>query len=270
MDDHCFLDTTLLVEALLKTTSRRRRARSTIRQFKRSTLPVYAVKEFKAGALANYVWLHNHLAETRSLAKTYSVLTRNMRRPGRVSTSLEALEAASAAILGSDLATAQTSTETDRLTAETLMLEIRRLILKAWADRRKICTETAQELACFVEDAPYYDDETGMIFLPNTKCPKDHDCSYAPGLRVRKKELDILLQVIKGSTRAEDNRRRAALHTLKNTPKRIFDDSNCRSLGDAYFALHCPQDATILTSNVKDHKPLAESLGRTVTEYVFS
>lgn len=270
MTDHCFLDTTLLAEALLKTNARRRKAKSTIRQFPKSTLPVYAIKEFKAGPLGNYVWLHNHLAETRSLSQTYSVLTRNMRRPGRVSTSLEALEAANAAVVGTDLASASTRAETDRLTAETLMLEIRRLILKAWSDRRKLSTEVQQELSCFVEDGPYYDAETGMIFLPNSKCPKGMDCSYAPALRRRPKDLDILLHVIQGSSRPEDNRRRAALHTLKNTPKRTFEDASCRSLGDAYFALHCPDGATILTSNAKDHKPLAESLGHSVTEYLWS
>jgi hypothetical protein len=73
------------------------------------------------------------------------------------------------------------------------MLELRRLILKAWADRRKIASEVTQDLACFIEDAPYYDDETGMMFLPNKACPKGRDCAYAPGLRAKKSDLNLLL-----------------------------------------------------------------------------
>lgn len=267
MSDYCYLDTTVLVEALLKTLKRRRKARSTVRQYGRSALPVYAIKELKAGALDNYILVHNKLAETMSYDKTMDWLVRNKRRLNRLLTGLEALSAGRATVIGAELATAETPAETDRLIAETVMLELRRLIQKAWSDRRKITSEVVQELPCFQEDAPYYDDETGMIFNPHQKCPPRQDCSYAPALRSRRPDLDTLLTVIAGSTKAEDVGRRAALHTLKNTPNRLLEEKECRGLGDAYFALHCPSGATILTSNVQDHKPLAESLGRLVTEY---
>jgi hypothetical protein len=267
MTDECFVDTTILVEALLKPLARRRKARSAIREFTASKLPVYAIKEFKGGALENYVWVHNKLAETRSLIKTYFSIANNIRRPNRVTTSLEALGTGSSAVIGSTLAASQTSAETDKQQAEIIMLELRRLIRKAWGDRRSITTEVVQELECFSEDAPYYDDETGMIFIPNASCPLRQDCAYAPALRFRKEDLASLLKVIEGFSRPEDNKRRSALHTLKNTPNRAFENQECRGLGDAYFALHCPQGATILTSNVKDHRPLAEALGRSVTEY---
>jgi hypothetical protein len=268
MSDHCFLDTTVLVEALLKSAPRRRRARSATRQFSTSTLPVYAIKELKTGALTYFVWLHNRLAESGSVAQTYLALARNMRQPNRVSTGLEALAAASSVIVGTQLASAENKSETDRLQAQLLTLEIRRLILRGWADRRKITSRVDGELACFPEDGPYYDDATGMMFLPNRRCPKGKDCSYAPGLRVRRGDLEKLLTTIKDQNTREDNRRRAALHTLKNTPKRPFEDEDCISLGDAYFALHCPQDAAILTSNIRHHRSLAEPLGRPVIEYI--
>jgi hypothetical protein len=216
--------------------------------------------------LDNYM-VHNKLADTKSFDKTMNWLARNRRKLNLLLTGLEALTSGSSVVVGSELAAAQTHPETDRMKAEIVMLELRRLIHKAWADRRKITLEIVQELECFQEDAPYHDDQTGMIFNPHSKCPTNQDCAYAPCLRFRKSELGTLLTVISGSTRAEDVRRRAALHTLKNTPNRLFEDKECRGLGDAYFALHCAERATILTSNVKDHKPLAESLGREVTEY---
>jgi hypothetical protein len=268
MPDYCYLDTTVLVEALLKTLKQRRKAREAIREYSRSAVPVYAFKELKAGALDNYVLVHNKLAETGSYDKTMIWLSRSKRRMNLMSTGIEALTAGRAAVIGSELAEAQTSAETDQLIAEIVRLELRRIIQKAWHDRGKITTEVIQELDCFQQDAPYYDDETGMIFNPNRKCPKEKDCSYAPGLRSRRGDLQILLEVIAGSARDEDTRRRRALHTLKNTPSRIFEDRLCRGLGDAYFALHCPKGATILTSNVKDHRSLANPLGREVAAFV--
>lgn len=267
MSDHCYLDTTVLVEALLKDLKRRRKARSAIRQFDRSSLPVYAIKEFKAGPLYNYVLVHNKLAETKSYAKTMNWLGRNRRKMNRLLTGIEAITTGESVVVGTQLAEAKTPAETDGLRAEIVRLELRRLIQKAWADRRKITQAVIQELDCFQEDAPYYDDETGMLFNPNRECPKGQDCAYAPDLRSRQSDLETLLTVISGSDRPEDTRRRKALHTLKNTPRRMFENDECRGLGDAYFALHCPEDATILTSNVKDHKPLAKSLGRDVTAY---
>jgi hypothetical protein len=38
---------------------------------------------------------------------------------------------------------------------------------------------------------------------------------------------------------------------------------DCQALGDAYFAFFAPDDADILTTNLKDHCPLAESIGKT-------
>lgn len=40
-------------------------------------------------------------------------------------------------------------------------------------------------------------------------------------------------------------------------------DSQCRDLGDAVFALLAPHDSVILTTNLKDHEPLASALGKT-------
>jgi hypothetical protein len=41
-----------------------------------------------------------------------------------------------------------------------------------------------------------------------------------------------------------------------------MDAKDCRRLGDAFFALYAPPDAVILTTNIKDHAPLAEALGK--------
>jgi len=53
------------------------------------------------------------------------------------------------------------------------------------------------------------------------------------------------------------------LKKLAVHPNSRFDREDCRALGDAYFALFAPADADILTTNLKDHRPLAEALGKT-------
>lgn len=267
MNDICYLDTTILIEALFKTRSRRRRARAAIQAYKVSLLPVYAIKEMSAGALSNIIWLYNRLSETHSLSGTYEVIAANFRKPNRVTTTLELLQAASESIIGADLADARTAAQTDRMLAEMHALALRRIIRNGWRDRRKITTNVVGELDCFPENPPFMDEELKIMTVGEKGCPARRDCHYAPGLRRRPSELKLLLEVIKGSERREDIRRRKALHLLWNTPNRRFENSDCRGLGDAYFALHCPKGATILTSNQKDHTPLAEALGRSVTEY---
>jgi hypothetical protein len=103
---------------------------------------------------------------------------------------------------------------------------------------------------------------------PGTKCNDEPQCSLAHALRNEARKLDQLIEAIKGQTRPEDNRRRASLHILRNTPKRKFTDKDCRNLGDAYFSLRCPRGSKILTSNVKDHTRLGHAVGLEVERFL--
>jgi predicted nucleic acid-binding protein len=267
MADCCYLDTTILIEALFKTSRRRRKARAAVQDFEKSLLPVYAIKEMSAGALSYAVWLYNKLSETHSMQRTHDAIVSNIRTPNRVTTSLELFQAASEAFSGADLADARTPSQMDRMLAEMNALSLRRIILNGWRSRRKVTTDVVQELDCFPENPPYIDEELRIMTVGTSSCPSNKDCRYASELRKRPDDLNMLLQVLKGSTRREDIRRRKALNVLRRTPKKNFENDNCRGLGDAYFALNCPKNATILTSNPRDHMPLAEALGKSVTEY---
>ena len=266
MPESCYLDTTILIEALLKTTRRRRKARNAIKAFKHSAVPMYAFKEMGLGALENAIWTFNRLIENRSITKTYEVIVRQFSRY-RVSTAIEVLQAASEGTTGADLSDARTFAQTDRMQADMHALSLRRIILTAWRDRRKLTTEVVDDLPCFPEKGPYFDEELRIMHSAVANCPDRVDCGYAGDLWARPRDLQVLLDVIEGSDEPEDVRRRKALHALKNTPKRAFDSVMCRRLGDAYFALNCPDDSTILTSNVGDHEKLAGALGKSVTRY---
>ena len=39
--------------------------------------------------------------------------------------------------------------------------------------------------------------------------------------------------------------------------------SDCRNLGDAVFAFFAPNTSAILTTNIRDHRPLAAAVGKT-------
>jgi hypothetical protein len=60
----------------------------------------------------------------------------------------------------------------------------------------------------------------------------------------------------------ENTRRLQVLKTLLN--QRPLTKKDCRDLGDAYFAFFAPESTDILTTNRRDHEPLAGALGKRV------
>jgi hypothetical protein len=263
----CFVDTTVLVEALLKPMANRKKARATIRQYERSMLPAYAIKELKCGPLKHFIWLHNKFSETKSFSRTLRAIQRAFMRPYQQGTALEALQVGAELLIGAELSHANTPRQTDLAMADSFRLALRRRIDLAWRERRKLTSEVTDELSCFAEVAHSFNEKTKFIDDNRRKCDLEEKCCLASGLVSRPDDLDKLIHAIKGLTRPEDNRRRAALHLLRNTPKRPFGDQACKDLGDAYFALQCPADCAILTSNAKDHTVLARALNKTVETY---
>lgn len=267
MSECCFVDTTVLTEALLKPAASRKKARAEIRGFRRSILPVYAIKEFKSGPLKYFIWAHNKLAMTRSYVQTLKAIQNSFRRPYQQSTALEALQMGHETLVGSDLAQARTSAQTDTALADSVRLAIRRRVDIGWRERRKITTEIGDELPCFAEASHVYNEQTNFIDDARTECDLGKCCA-AKLLRVQLADIQKILNAMRDFTRPEDVRRRAALHLLKNTPKRDFPEKSCKDLGDAYFALRCPDGCVILTSNSKDHRVLAAAVGKEIREFI--
>jgi len=62
-----YLDTTILVDILLKNGFEPgQKAQQALEKFDKVELHGYAIKEFKAGALKNFAWMHNKLVATKS------------------------------------------------------------------------------------------------------------------------------------------------------------------------------------------------------------
>jgi hypothetical protein len=255
-----FVDTTVLTDVLLKPGPNRKNAKSALARYDETILPVYAIKEFKAGPLNYDIWLHNKLVSTQSLAQTFrAIASVTSGQPYRARTSLETL----ANLLDKTPNDLIRDSKTDRDIADAYRLALAKLILQAWRKRRKITSCVDLELSCFSEASPILEAHTRMFSNRPTVCRLQTGCCLAAGYRARMDDLKNLLAAVGDGPRREDVRRRHALHKLINT-NRTIDDRECRGMGDAFFAFHAPVDSVILTTNVKDHEPLANSLGKSV------
>jgi len=74
-------------------------------------------------------------------------------------------------------------------------------------------------------------------------------------------DLEKIRKVLLKEPKTRENERRArALRQLIRKPKAAVSEQTCRDLGDAFFAVFAPNDSVILTTNTKDHTPLAATL----------
>lgn len=264
-----FVDTTILTDAILKSGEVKKLAIDALKQFDETELPVFAIKEFKAGPLKNFVWMHNKLVTVGSYAKALGALHSMSRTPRRytTSTALEALRDAAGSISKETLGDLVTKygerASHDKVLCDEFRLAIKVAIIKAWKRRRKVTTRVVLPLPCYREIAPY--ENRGLIELNPQKCDPPSECSLASLLRQNLSELEKMRDAIKDSGKEENKRRAKVLHEICRKPRAPIQEKDCQTLGDAIFVLFSPIDSIILTTNTSDIKPLAEALGK-VTE----
>jgi hypothetical protein len=264
-----YVETTVLTDALLKPGPRATAARSAINSFDESQLPVYSIKEMKAGPLHHYVWLHGKLATTGSWVQTLGQLRRMAMTPKRywVSTAVEALEAGAhmgRKVTLRDLVKKYGGAATDdAVRCDRYRLSLRYIIMSAWRRRRSLTSLVVDELGCYAE--ANVTEERGLIELGETKCDPKNECSLAADLRKNPEILKTLKNAVEAQPAKPENARRAkVLKELVRLPKEKLTAQQCCHLGDAVFAFFCPLDAVILTTNAKDIGPLAAVLGKKV------
>jgi hypothetical protein len=254
-----YVETTVLTDFLLKPkTPKQQRAKVALGRYQNTLLPVYSIKEWKAGPLSRFAYVHDKLVVTRSLRdtlKTVSIMPRGQ------STSIEALAAAATAFRSQKKPYTGLG-NTDEEMADSYRLALESLIIRSWRKRRKITTQVVDELPCYIEVEPRVGKD-GLLDLNPRQCERDQECCLAPRLKSKPNLLESLRNAIpQNSGRKEDQRRRQALKQLIKHPKEFVNRETCRSLGDAIFAFFCPQTAIILTTNLRDHGPLAQSIGK--------
>jgi hypothetical protein len=264
-----YIDTTVLTDVLLKSGSAKEQAQASLRAFDTTQLPVYAIKEFKRGPFANFVWMYNKFASTKSFAKSMAALQAMSRTPKRytTATALEALVTASVSIghqTNATLAATYGENATlDSMLYDEIRLSLKRVIYSAWLKRRNVTTEIVDPLSCYEEKEPY--ENRGLIEIRPTNCDREHTCCLAEPLRAMSDDLHKMKQAIddSGSQRREDRKRAQALRFLYRKTQDLTD-AMCRDLGDAVFVAFAPKDSVILTTNMRDHSLLAASVGKQV------
>lgn len=265
--EKAYLDTTILADALIKIGPDSKRAKDAVRRYKISQLPVYAIKEFKAGALGYVSYLHRKLLESGSFSITLLNLSKITSQKNRLATCLRLLNDLRDSIINApqnaSLMTSYGSlADADQTIYDSLVLESDILIRKAWKRCDSFTTEVVQDLQCY-ERVPPKVKKNGTFDLSPTTC-KTKDCCMTATLRLRKLELVKLVSTIKKLPEKRENGPRSqVLHNLAVRGNFKMLNKDCRSLGDAVFTLYCPTDADILTTNLSDHRALADALGKT-------
>ena len=260
-----YVETTVLTNILLKPDSPKQAAAvRALRRYSTTLLPVYAIKECKAGPMDHYAYVHDKLVQTRSLRYTLAAINalNPVREGRRKTTSYESLEAA--AVLEKAPRTLDVTVSRDTEMADRYRLALRSLIIRSWRKRRNVTTETVQDLECYTEAEPTVG-KNGFFEMAPKECSGERACCLWDELK--REENRGLLRALRSaipenSGRYEDRNRRRVLKQLINTPKIPLMRDDCRWLGDAVFAFFCPEDAEVLTTNINDHQPLAAALNK--------
>jgi hypothetical protein len=260
-----YVETTVLTDILLKPRTRKQeRATAALQRYRNTLLPVYSIKEWKAGPLDYFAYLHDKLVFTKSFARTLQAISALARGSYRQSTSLEALAAAAITVEARPQRYAGLGNRDDEM-ADSYRLALASLIIRSWQRRRQITTRVVDDLACYIEVAPHVGQD-GYFDLKPQKCDGDQECCLGPVLKSQPQLLENLRAAVPDSGRKEDEKRRQALKRLIKHPKEKVDRDTCRALGDAIFAFFCPKSAVVLTTNLRDHEPLAEAIGKTAEQ----
>lgn len=267
-----FVDTTILTNYLIKSGEEKREAKESLAKYKTTELPVYAIKEFKAGPLDYVKYLHNKLLETGSIEDTIIALSKLGMQRNRQATALQLLGEYMKRVKNSKTNTKlkikyNELADEDIISYDALRLETKVLVYKAWKKRRSVTTKVVEPLSCYKEVKPF-EEKNGNLSLKPKDC-NDEDCCLTVRLREEKRfqvtQLRVSINKLPNNlkNKPENVKRLKILKEVGSNARRKISNSDCRNLGDAVFALFCPNDADILTTNIKDHKPLAEALNKT-------
>jgi hypothetical protein len=259
-----FVDTTVLADALLAKGIRTQAALAAVKRYSSTLLPIYAIKEFKAGALRNYSWAHNKLVESPSLSEALEFINRT--RGYRSASAQEAIKSAVARYAhlttGALVAQYGQNATLDPTLKDLYRLHLKRLVIRAWQRRRRIAKEHVFPLSCYTETAPR--EERGLIVVDTYRCEARPECALGPILKSDLDALRRLREAAKTGGRPEDMRRSVAIRSILKRPSDPISDEICRNLGDAMIVFLSPSDAIILTTNTRDHTPLGAALGKSV------
>lgn len=261
MSNKAFLDTTILADVVLKGGPLHRNAKAAIAGYEQVLVPGYAVKEFKAGPLRAFRWLHNKVATTEDWSLAIAAIGSVSRQQNLARTAIEAVAAFESSMASQLQRDGEISPREARaLKAQEARLWLKRQIMRAWRKQSRAPFCPTAPLDCYAVVAPV-ETPDGLIDIGQTRCTLG-DCCIARQLRdepIAARALEDACAAL--AEKPEMQKRRKVLRKIRVHSISI-DDRDCRYLGDAVFALQCPADAVVLTTNLVDHTPLTAALGK--------
>jgi hypothetical protein len=260
-----FVETTVLTNLLLKKDGSEKAAEAAIAKYASAIVHQFAWKEFKRGPLKNFVWAFNKLVDTHSFLETLAALQRMSLSPQKylTATAIQAFHTAFTGMFSNPtIATLKlqhgNKAEADQLHADALRLELKRTILGSWARRHSLFGGQQEILSCY-PDADLTENGSRLEIKPRD-CPKGADCCLRAVLSSRRKDIRIAKDALPNDDRKETRERYRVLRQIEKHPNSIMSPADCQRFGDAYFVLFCPEDAVILTTNIRDIQPIADAL----------
>lgn len=146
-----------------------------------------------------------------------------------------------------------------RVAADRLRLAAKVRMMQAWRKRYSFAAPV-QPLACYPEEAPR-ELQDGLLSCKPTACEMRSGCALASEMHKRQEELERLRNALTRQPASAENQRRAeALEAVGLG--RSLTNHPCRALGDAVITFFAPPGSVILTTNLRDHEPLAAALGK--------
>lgn len=273
MTRRAYVDTTIVTDALLKWQTVQAEAIAALKRFDETLLPEYAIREFQAGPLQNYVYTHNCFVGASSLDEVRDKVDALAPTPQR-----NKFRTAVAALQGTRIAAVREYEriigtrqlnwhDGERFRLNFIRSHIANKIFDAVRDLQTVCTRRTDTLSCL--EPVQLEEDCGKLRASGGRmdCAKKATCGLTTLLRGQEKALRKVLaatvQQNLDAPKPELQRRIAAISSILEGSG--VERARCRGLGDAVFAVLAPEGTTILTTNVNDHRPLAECLGKSVT-----
>ncbi len=257
-----FLDTTIVADALLKRGEQHNNAVNALARYDEILLPVYAIKEFKRGPLRAYIWLHNKVITTGSWGNAVECIASIHTHKNLSSTAIKAVADFTSALEapeGEDFSGLRSSSGGTFLQKQA-RIWLKTKIFGAWRKLNQRPFQKTQNLDCYALVAPKQK-SSGIIDRGPYKCTLGN-CCVQMQLLDDQEALKALEKICKGSEKQEMLKRAKVLRHIRRHPNSNIEENKCVTLGDLVFALQCPEGAVILTTNIVDHEPLSNALGK--------
>jgi hypothetical protein len=272
MTRRAYVDTTIVTDALLKWQTVQAEAIDALQSFDETLLPDYAVREFQAGPLQNYIYTHNCFVGANSCdeARERVDAIAPTQQRNKFLTAIGALKGIRTATENEYkriIAAREMNWEDgEKFRVEFIKTHIANKIFDAVYALDTVCMDRTDRLSCLESVEVEEHGEKLRARGGRTDCAEKATCGLTTLLLGQEEALRKVLAATEeqnaGAPKAELKRRMAALLPLLEG--RGAERATCRGLGDAVFAVLAPEGATILTTNVNDHRPLAECLGKSV------